>query len=287
MTASEKENPDLFWAIRGGGGNFGVVTRFEFQLHPVGPEVTAGLIVFPAEQAKQVLLKYREFVKTAPEEFSAWVVLRQAPPLPFLPAEVHGKNVLVLALCSSGDTAEAAKHIATLRGFGDPHGEHVGAMPYTQWQQAFDPLLTPGARNYWKSHNFTELTNEVFDAMITYAAAVPNMQCEIFIAHIDGVANRVPANAMAYSSRDAKFVMNVHGRWDDAAQDKTCIDWARKFFDATKAHASGGAYVNFMTDDEANRIQAAYGGNYERLAKSKKQYDPDNVFHVNHNIKSK
>ena len=213
--------------------------------------------------------------------------MRQAPPLPFLPTEVHGKDVVVLAVFYAGDAAEGAKLIAPLCGFGDPQGEHVGAMPYTHWQQAFDPLLTPGARNYWKSHNFIELKDEVFDAMIKYAGSVPNPQCEIFIAHIGGAANRVPANATSYAGRDAQFVMNVHGRWDEAAQDKTCIDWARKFFDATKAHASGGAYVNFMTDDEASRIQAAYGGNYERLAKSKKQYDPDNVFHVNHNIKSK
>ena len=148
LHASETENEDLFWAIRGGGGNFGVVTRFEFQLYPVGPEVTAGLIVFPAAQSRQLLTSYRDYIESAPEEFNTWVIMRQAPPLPFLPDAVHGTDVLVLALFHAGAPAEVEKLIAPLRTWGDPVGEHVGAMPYVQWQQAFDPLLTPGARNY-------------------------------------------------------------------------------------------------------------------------------------------
>jgi len=283
--ASENENADLFWAIRGGGGNFGVVTQFEFKLHSVGPEILAGLIVFPLDQAKQVLRQYREFVKSAPEELTVWVVLRQAPPLPFLPKEVHGKEVVVLAIFYAGDIAEGEKLIAPLHRFGDPHGEHIGAQPYVQWQKTFDPLLTPGARNYWKSHNFTELRDEALDTMIQFANRLPSPQCEIFIALIAGAANRVPADAMAYGHRDAKFVLNVHTRWNEAAQDETCIAWARAFFKASAPHASAGAYVNFMTEDESDRVAAAYGANYARLAQIKKQYDPENVFHLNQNIK--
>jgi FAD/FMN-containing dehydrogenase len=285
VQANEKENTDLFWAIRGGGGNFGVVTEFEFKLHAVGPEILAGLIVFPLDQGKQVLKKYREFVKSAPEELSVWVVLRQAPPLPFLPKEVHGKEVIVLAIFYAGEIAEGEKLIAALRRFGDAHGEHIGALPYVQWQKAFDPLLAPGARNYWKSHNFTELPDAALDTMIDFAKKLPSPQCEIFIGLIAGAANRVPADAMAYGHRDAKFVMNVHGRWDEAAQDKTCISWARAFFEASAPYASGGAYVNFMTEDESDRVAAAYGPNYARLRHIKKQYDPDNIFHMNQNIK--
>jgi len=285
VRARERENRDLFWAVRGGGGNFGVATQFEFELHPVGPQVLAGLIVFPLDQAKQVLKQYREFATSAPEELSVWAVLRQAPPLPFLPKAVHGKEIVVLAIFYCGDIGAGEKAIAPLRGFGKAHGEHIGAQPYVQWQKAFDPLLTPGARNYWKSHNFRELRDETLDTMIGFGGKLPSPQCEIFIAHIAGAANRVPADAMAYGHRDARFVMNVHGRWDDAMQDAACIGWARAFFDATAPHASGGTYVNFMTEDESGRATAAYGANYARLADIKKRYDPENVFHLNQNIK--
>ncbi len=285
IRASESENPDLFWAIRGGGGNFGVVTRFEFALHPVGPQVLAGLIVFPLDQAKQVLRQYREFVESAPEELSVWVVLRQAPPLPFLPKEAHGKEVVVLAIFYGGTIGDGEGLIAPLRRFGAAYGEHIGAQPYVQWQKAFDPLLTPGARNYWKSHNFRELRDDALNTMIEFATRLPSPQCEIFIGHIAGAANRVPADAMAYGHRDARFVLNVHGRWNEATQDATGIAWARAFFDATAPHASAGTYVNFMTEDESDRVATAYGANYARLAKVKRQYDPDNVFHLNQNIK--
>lgn len=285
IRATANDHADLFWAIRGGGGNFGVVTEFEFKLHPVGPEILAGLIVFPLHQAKQVLGRYREFVETAPEELSVWVVLRQAPPLPFLPPEVHGKEVVVLAVFYAGDIAEGERLTAPLRTFGDAYGAHVGAQPYVQWQKAFDPLLTPGARNYWKSHNFTELRDGALDTMIDFAGNLPSPQCEIFLGLLSGAANRVPADAMAYSHRDAKFVLNVHTRWDDAADDDTCIAWARSFFAASAPYASSGAYVNFMTEDESDQVARAYGDNYARLVEVKKRYDPDNIFHRNHNIR--
>jgi FAD/FMN-containing dehydrogenase len=262
-----------------------VVTQFEFKLHLVGPEILAGLIVFPLGQAKQVLAKYRAFVESAPAELNVWVVLRKAPPLPFLPQDVHGKEVVVLAIFYSGDITEGEKLIDSLRSFGDPVGEYVGPQPYTQWQQAFDPLLTPGARNYWKSHNFTELSDGALDCMIEFAAKLPSPQCEIFLGLIAGVANKVPPDATAYRHRDARFVMNVHGRWDKAAEDKRCIQWARDFFSASSRYASAGGYVNFMTEDEGGRIAAAYGANFERLTQIKRKYDPQNVFHLNQNIK--
>ena len=285
MRASQNENADLFWAIRGGGGNFGVVTQFEFQLFPVGPEIVAGLIVFPFDQAKQILTKYRQFVNSAPEELNVWMVLRQAPPLPFLPKTVHGKEVVVLPVFYSGAAAEAEKLIAPLRTFGTALGEHIGAQPYVQWQKAFDPLLTPDARNYWKSHNFTELADGALNSIIEFAGKLPSPQCEIFIGLIAGAANRIAADAMAYGHRDARFVLNVHGRWDEATDDQKCIGWAREFFKASAPYASGGAYINFMTAEEGDRVAAAYGYNYERLVEIKGRYDPENVFHLNQNIK--
>lgn len=173
LLASETENEDLFWALRGGGGNFGIVTQFEFQLHPVGPEVLSGLIVFPFEQAKSIITQFAKFTESAPEELSVWMVSRKAPPLPFLPESVHGKEVVVLAICYAGDPSEGEKLIEPLRDFGDAHGEHVGVQPFAAWQQAFDPLLTPGARNYWKSHNFNSLSEGVIDAAIEYAGKLP------------------------------------------------------------------------------------------------------------------
>jgi FAD/FMN-containing dehydrogenase len=285
LRADDKDNPDLFWALRGGGGNFGVVTEFEFALHPVGPEILAGLIVFPFAQANQVLTRYRQFAAAAPEEINVWVVLRQAPPLPFLPATVHGTEVVVLPVFYTGDQGAGHQLIGRLRSFGDVLGEHVGAQPYCQWQKAFDPLLTRGARNYWKSHNFTELSDGAINAIIEYAGKLPSPQCEIFIGHIAGAANRVAPGAMAYAHRDAKFVLNVHARWDSPGEDARCIDWARAFFSASAPYASAGAYVNFMTEEEGGRVAAAYGSNFDRLVEIKKRYDPENVFHHNQNIK--
>jgi FAD/FMN-containing dehydrogenase len=283
--ASETENSDLFWGLRGGGGNFGVVTRFDFRLHPVGPDLLTGLIVFPFDQAKSVLTKFARFTETMPDDLNVWMVTRKAPPLPFLPEAVHGKEIVVLAVCYAGDPAEGAKLIAPLRGFGTAHGEHIGVQPYTAWQQAFDPLLTPGARNYWKSHNFATLGEGAIDTIIEYAGKLPSPQCEIFVGTIGGQTARVAPEAMAYSSRDARYVMNVHGRWESAADDERGIAWAREFFAKAQPFASRGAYINFLTEEESDRIAFAYGATYQRLVELKKKYDPTNLFRMNQNIK--
>lgn len=285
LRASETENPDLFWGLRGGGGNFGIVTQFEFQLHPVGPGILSGLFVFPFDQAKSVITQFARFTETAPDELSVWMVTRQAPPLPFLAEEHHGKEMVALAVFYTGDPAEGEKIIEPLRGFGTVLGEHIGVQPYAEWQQAFDPLLTPGSRNYWKSHNFTQLSGELIDVAIEYAGTLPSPQCEIFIASLGCATCRPAAEAMAYSSRDAKYVMNVHGRWDVAEDDQRCIGWAREFFAKSKPFASGGAYINFLTQDESDRTESAYGPTFARLQALKKKYDPANLFRMNQNIK--
>ncbi|MCS0587810.1 FAD-binding oxidoreductase [Massilia norwichensis] len=283
--ASEEDEPDLFWAIRGGGGNFGVVTLFQFALHPVGPEVTAGLVVFPAAQAQQVMRHYRDFVDALPDEMSVWAVLRQAPPLPFLAADLHGTPIVALALFSPQAPDAVAPMLEQIRGFGQVLGEHVGAVPYEAWQKAFDPLLAPGARNYWKSHNFTRLSDEAIDVVLRYAGAVPTPHCEIFLGLIGGKANTLPPDATAYPHRDVQFAMNVHGRWIDPADDDKVVSWAREFFAAAAPHAAGSVYINFLTQDEGTRIREAYGPNYGRLQAIKQRYDPDNLFRFNHNIR--
>jgi len=284
LKANEKENSDLFWAIRGGGGNFGVITGFEFRLYPVGPEVFAGLLVFPFNEAKQVLKKYRDFIVTTPREFNSWVVLRKAPPLPFLPESIHDKEAIVLPVFIESNFEKGEELIEKMRGFGKPAGENFGKMPYVNWQQAFDPMLTPGSRNYWKSHNFTNLSDESLDVIIEYVNKLPTSQCEMFFAYLEGKSNEVPVDAMAYPSRDLKFILNVHGRWESKEEDKDVINWAREFFNKSAKYASSGAYVNFMTGDEKDRVSKAYDSNYKRLLQIKKKYDPDNLLKYNQNI---
>jgi hypothetical protein len=254
-------------------------------LHRVGPNVLSGLIVFPFSEAKSVLTKFAEFTLSMPDELNVWMVTRGAPPLPFLPAAVHGTGIVALALCYAGDPAIGEKLIEPLRKFGTVLGEHVGVQPYSAWQQAFDPLLAPGARNYWKSHNFSELSAGAIDAIVEYAGKLPSPHSEIFIGTIGGQTTRVAPEAMAYSSRDAKYVMNVHGRWETAAEDTRGMAWAREFFAKSQPFASSGAYINFLTQDEADRIKFAYGAVYGRLVEIKKKYDPTNFFRMNQNIK--
>jgi FAD/FMN-containing dehydrogenase len=284
LHASETENPDLFWAIRGGGGNFGVVTSFEFRLHPVGPEVLSGLIVHPYSEARRLFDDYRRFVAEAPDELTVWVVLRKAPPLPFLPEDWHGKEVMVLALCYAGDMTAGERAVAPLRALGKPIADVVSPHPFAGWQAAFDPLLTPGARNYWKSHDFAQISDAAVDAIVEYAGKLPTPECEIFVAHLGGAINRTAADATAYPHRDAEFVLNVHTRWREPGQDAECVQWARDFFNKTAPHATGGVYVNFMPEDETDRTQGAYGANYGRLAAIKAKYDPGNLFRMNQNI---
>jgi FAD/FMN-containing dehydrogenase len=284
-TVDVERDPELFWAIRGGGGNFGVVTSFLFRAQQVGPDVFAGLVVFPREEASTVLSRYREIVAKAPEELSVWVVMRKAPPLPFLPEEVHGTDVVVLALCHCGDPEAGAREIAPLRDFGTVLGEYVGVQPFAAWQAAFDPLLTDGARNYWKSHDFVTLEDGLLETLVAASGRMPSPHCEIFIAHLGGAASRVPADATAYAHRSHNVTMNVHGRWEDPADDDACIAWSRELFKAATPYSTGSVYVNFMTDDEQNRVQAAYGSGYARLAAVKKRYDPANLFRMNQNVK--
>jgi FAD/FMN-containing dehydrogenase len=281
---SASAEPELFWALRGGGGNFGVVTSFEFQLHPVGPEVHAGLVVYPFAQARKVLRAWRDFTAKAPDELSVWTVLRKAPPLPFLSASAHGSEVVIFALVHSGDVAAGARAAAPVLDFGDALGSAVGPTPYAGFQAAFDPLLTAGGRNYWKSNNFSALSDAALDLTIAAAAELPGPECEIFVAQLGGAVARVKPSATAYVGRDARYIMNVHGRWSDPRDDERVRAWARKTFESAAPHATGGGYVNFLTEDEGERVAATYGDNYARLQAVKQRFDPANLFRVNLNI---
>ncbi len=281
---SAASEPDLFWALRGGGGNFGVVTSFEFQLHPVGPEVYAGLVVYPFAQARQVLRAWRDFTQTTPDELSVWTVMRKAPPLPFLPASAHGTEVVIFPLLYSGDVEAGQRAASAVLKFGEPLASHLGPMPYAGFQTAFDPLLTPGGRNYWKSNNFSTLSDAALDLMIASAARLPGPECEIFVAQLGGAMARVDPAATAFVGRDARYIMNVHGRWSDSSDDEKVRSWARQAFSDAAPHATGSGYVNFLTEDEAERVAASYGSNYPRLQSLKQRFDPGNLFRMNLNI---
>ncbi|TFV41210.1 FAD-binding oxidoreductase [Bradyrhizobium niftali] len=285
VRASIAENTDLFWALRGGGANFGVVSSFEFRLHPVGPMVLAGLIIHPFARAKELLAGYRDVAAKAPDELTVWVVLRQAPPLPFLPAEVHGKEIVAFAVCYAGDENEGKRALEPLRALGEPIADVIGMQPFATWQTAFDPLLTPGAYNYWKSHNFVELKDGLLDTLVSQTTSLPTGECEIFIGQLGGATSRVAIDATVFPHRDAKFVMNVHTRWRDPADEQRSISWARQLFAETASHATGGVYVNFMPEDETDRVAGAYGPNYARLAALKAKYDPGNLFRLNQNVR--
>ncbi len=285
LHVNEAEYPDLFWAIQGGGGNHGIVTSFEFQLHPVGPEVFAGLVVHRLADARAVFDAYRKVAARMPDEASCWTVMRKAPPLPFLPEEVHGTDVLILAMCFAGSVEKGEKALAPLRAIGKPVGEHVGPMPFTAWQSAFDPLLEPGARNYWKSHNFHDLSDGLIEVLLDCLKGLPTAESEVFIAQLGAAASRPEPGATAYPHRDANYVVNVHTRWREKGDDERCIAWARSLYEGAAPYATGGVYVNFMPEDEGDRPVGPYGANEARLAEIKRKYDPENLFRVNRNIR--
>ena len=278
-----KSHPDLFWAITGGGGNFAIVTAFTFKLHPVGPHVMCGPVIYDLADAKTVLAKHRAYCQNCPEEMAAWAVLRYAPPFPFLPSSYHGVPVLIIVGCYNGSIDEGTKHLAKLKEFGQILAEGIGVQPFKNFQQAFDPLLAPGFRNYWKSHNFKEISDGLIEVLIDHAKRLPSRATEIFVAQMGGATNRVLSDATAYPYRDVEFIMNVHARWETAEEDEKCITWAKEFYKATDPFASRGVYVNFLSQGDDN-VEVAYAHNAKRLKEVKAKYDPKNILRSNVNI---
>ncbi len=285
LTPSADENPDLFWGIRGGGGNFGIVTSFEFRCVELGPTVYSGLIIKKFEDAKRYMQFHRDYVRGLPDEMTAWMVVRHAPPLPFLPQEVHGKMVVVVPFVWLGEEAEGARLIEPIRQATPSHGEAIGMNPWVGWQSGFDGLVEHGARNYWKSHHLKELSDDCIDRIIEFAETMPTDEIEIFIPHMEGAPSRVLETATAYAHRKTPFVLNIHTRWRDAADDERCLGWARDFHQATERFAQG-VYVNFLSDEGEDRVKAAYTPEvWNRLVALKKKYDPNNLFRMNQNIR--
>ena len=287
VRASETQNSDLFWALRGGGGNFGIVTAFEFRLHDVGLQVTAGLVVHPFGDAKTVLEQYRQALETAPDELTCWVVMRQAPPLPFLPAEWHGREVLILAMCYCGDAASADAATAKLRSIGKPIADVVGPTPFAGWQQAFDPLLTPGARNYWKSHDFTELSDAAIDILVGAAGNLPGPECEIFIAHVGGAAGPHRGRCDGLSATQFAFRHERACPLARPGMDAACIGWARRSSRLQNPILRERPISTSCRKTRVIASPAPMAANYQRLGEIKRRYDPGNLFRMNQNVKPK
>lgn len=285
VTASEDENSDLFWGIRGGGGNFGVVTSFEFKTANIGTEIYSGLIVKKFSDLKKYIQFHRDYVRTMPDNMTIWMVVRTAPPLPFLPEEVHGKLVVIVPFVFLGDQAEGEKLIKPVRDATPSVGEGIGMNPYSGWQQAFDPLVPHGARNYWKTHQLTDLPDEYIDVVEEFALKMPSQMCEIFMPHLEGAPSRISETATAFAHRKPPFNMNIHTRWENAADDVKCLEWCRALHKAAEPYAKG-MYVNFLSDmDEAQVKQAYTPIVWNRLVQVKNTWDPKNLFRMNQNIK--
>ncbi|HKY24017.1 MAG TPA: FAD-binding oxidoreductase [Gaiella sp.] len=286
VTASEEENADLFWAIRGGGGNFGVVTSFEYRLHPVGPIVLAGMVFYALEDAPEVLRFYRELVAEAPDELTTIFELSVAPPAPFLPEEVHGKPIVWVGACYAGSPDEGAEIVRSLKEFGRPIADLLEPRRYTDLQAMFDPMVPHGWHRYWKSVELPTLTDAAIDTRVAHASAQTSPRSYCIVFHLGGAMARVGADATAFSQRDDSHNVNVNAVWTEEDPDaERHIAWARDFFDAMQPHAGGRVYLNFLGEEGGNRVRQAYGAaTYERLVELKRAYDPTNFFRLNQNI---
>lgn len=281
--ASKDENQDLFWALRGGGGNFGVVTSFEFKLHPV-KNVIAGPLFWPLDELETTMKWYREWLPKMPNDVYAFYLVAEIAPMEPFPEELHGEKVCGLLWCYSGPQAQFEEHIQEARDIAEPLFEFTGEMPYPMLQGMFDGLLPPGDQWYWKGDFVDEISDEAIDEHLKFAD-VPTTKSTMHLYPVDGAAHTVKNDETAWDNRDANWSMVIAGIDPDPANVNKIKNWARDYWEALHPHTMGGAYINFLMEEGQERIKATYGDNFDRLQKVKAKYDPDNFFHVNQNIK--
>lgn len=282
--ASAKENEDLYWAIRGGSGNFGVVTSFEFKLHPV-KDIYGGPMFFELKYADDILRFYREYIADAPEQMGGFPAFQIAPPLPFIPEKRHGDTFALLVACWAGPVSEGERALKPFHDVAPVVAEMVGPMPYPALNSAFDALYPPGLQHYWKANFVKDLTDDAIKAHVEHGTKVPAMTSTMHIYPINGACHKVAPDQTAFAYRDANFATVIAGMWPDPSQNAANIKWVRDYYSATAPLSESGGYINFMSDDDQSRIKDNYKGNYKRLVDVKRKYDPDNIFHVNQNIK--
>lgn len=285
VTASETENADLFWGLRGGGGNFGVVTDFEYNLYKVGPQVMAGAVAWPGESAASVNKLFRKVTAEAPPELTCVLVLRKAPPAPWLTKEIHGKDIAALFVCHSGTLSAGESLVKEIKDFGSRVGDILQPRSYVSQQSLLDATQPAGRRYYWKSDYVGSHDPEMLEIAVGQAKEAPSPHSAILIFPLDGALNTMPRDHSPAGNRDAKSVFNVAGSWEQPADDALNIAWARDSWEEMRRFSTGGTYVNFLTEEETGgRLQDAYGGHFDRLVEVKKKWDPSNVFHLNKNI---
>ena len=283
LVASEHEHEDLFWALRGGGGNFGVVTSLEFRLHPV-KDIYGGPMFFELSEAANVLRFYRDYIADAPEQMGAFPAFQIAPPLPFIPEDRHGDTFIAMVACWAGPLQEGERALRPFHEAAPVVAEFVGPMPYPALNGAFDALLPPGLQHYWKANFVKELTDDAIAAHVQHGPDVPTVNSTMHIYPINGAAHRVASDATAFAHRDANFATVIAGMWPDPSQNEANTRWVRDYHAATAPHSEEAGYINFMAGDDQDRIRANYAGNYDRLVEVKRTYDPGNLFHLNQNI---
>jgi FAD/FMN-containing dehydrogenase len=283
VTANEHENADLFWALRGGGGNFGVAVALEFQLHPV-KEIYGGPMLFEVEAAGDIFRWYREFIADAPEEFGGFPAFQMAPPLPFIPEDRHGDMFVAFVACWAGPVEQGESMLKPIHDLAPVVAELVGPMPYPALNSAFDALYPPGLHHYWKANFVKELSDDAIEAHLTYGPKAPTVHSTMHLYPINGAVHRVPSDATAFGHRDANFATVIVGCWPDPADSEANTKWVRDYSDAISPFSEEGGYINFMAADDQGRVAANYGANYDRLREVKRTYDPGNVFHLNQNI---
>jgi len=284
VTASAKDNEDLFWALRGGGGNFGVVTSFEFKLHPLSSFV-GGPIFFELDSAPDVMRVFRDYTAKAPRELGGFFGFHIAPPLPFIPEKRHGETLCAIVASWCGAADKADKMLEPLRKAGPVVAEMIGPLPYPALQSAFDPLLPPGLQHYWKSDFVADLTDEAIEVHMKHGPKVPYVSSTMHLYLIDGAVHDVGADETAFPVRGARFSMNVVGIWPEPKDNDKNIAWVRDYYKDVHSYSGyEGGYTNFMSADDQDRVRENYGARYDRLKKIKKRWDPDNVFHLNQNI---
>jgi FAD/FMN-containing dehydrogenase len=284
--ASATENEDLFWAVRGAGSNFGVVTSFEFEAHPVGPLVFVGAIFYPFEDAPTILPAWRDFMASAPEELSSLAICWSIPPHPPFPPELHGTPIVAVAAAYCGSVEDGERVVQPLRELAQPVVDASGPWPWLGLQSGFDAIFAKGDLRYWKSRALAELSEEAIADVLDFAGRRPSPLTDIVIWHHGGAMTRVGETETAYSGRDAQFLVTAEANWTDPAQNEEAISWARAVWDAMERHSTGGVYLNFpgLGEEEEALARAGYGANFERLAELKAKYDPDNLFRMNINI---
>ncbi|GAC1476173.1 MAG: FAD-binding oxidoreductase [Candidatus Dormibacteraceae bacterium] len=284
LIASEKENADLFWALRGGGGNFGVVTTLEFRVHPV-KDIYGGPMFFELKHIRDILAFYREYIANAPEQMGVFPAFQIAPPLPFIPEKRHGEPFIAMVACWAGPIDQGEKALKPFHDIAPVVAEHVGPMPYPALNSAFDGLVPPGLQHYWKANFVKELTDDAIAAHMVHGPKVPAVNSTMHIYPINGACHRLKTDETAFAYRDANFATVIAGMWPEPSHNAANTKWVREYYDATAPHSEEGGYINFMSEDDQSRIQANYKGNYKRLVDVKRRYDPNNLFHVNQNIK--